>query len=219
VSQSADCRLFRRSIVHFQADELPAAERQRLQDHLDRCADCARRLEVEEGFLRGLKARLRSDVAPPGLETRIRAALAEERSAGRTRMRWFRAPGFAAAAAALLLALLLIPGLGSPPPTTPVTTHEQAVAVSRTVRLVDLDCDRAGRTLDQQRRCEHPLHVNALRLADGGYWLIHAEQLVYRELMFDREMRGHRLEIEGDLHAPLKTLQIRRARDLGLDSL
>ena len=55
MNRPVDCRSFREKLVHFQADELPAADRQRFQDHLDGCADCARRLEIEDQFLRGLK--------------------------------------------------------------------------------------------------------------------------------------------------------------------
>ncbi|NIW35703.1 MAG: hypothetical protein GWN32_03930, partial [Gemmatimonadetes bacterium] len=73
-----NCHLFKDSIVHFQAGELSAEEHEAMLEHLNGCEGCARRLEVEEGILRGVKAKLDREVAPPGLETRIRAALDAE---------------------------------------------------------------------------------------------------------------------------------------------
>jgi len=108
-----DCRAFRDRIYHFQAEELSNAERREFQAHLDSCPECARALEFEDGFLRVLKARLPRESAPPGLETRIRAALRAEAPSPR-RLAWYRTPWFAAAAAVVLLMLLIIPTLEGP---------------------------------------------------------------------------------------------------------
>ena len=65
VMKTVDCHAFRDWIPHFQADEVDDTQRQALQEHLDACADCARRLELEDGFLRAMKARMPRHVAPP----------------------------------------------------------------------------------------------------------------------------------------------------------
>lgn len=210
-----NCNVFRQSIYHFQADELPDAERRALQDHLDDCPRCARLLEVEESFLRGIKARLVRTPAPPGLETRIRAALEHERAPGRGAAAWFRAPWFAAAAASLLLALLLVPRSDAPVDpahSTPVLQVEEEVIV------VDLDCDRAGLGYAGQRACLNERHLNALKLQDGTYWNISLDKETSRDLLVERSMRGHRMLVRGDLYPAIRTLKLSRAQDLGLVS-
>ena len=210
-----NCNVFRQSIYHFQADELPESERQALQEHLDACTDCATRLEVEESFLRGIKARVVRAPAPPGLETRIRAALEQRRVSVRGSSAWFRAPWFAAAAASLLLALLLLPWTDSPfdrEQSTPVLQVEQEVTV------VDHDCDRAGLSYPQQRGCRNERHLNALKLQDGSYWNIGVDEEASRDLLLDPHMRGHRILVRGDLYPAIRTLELRGSRDLGLIS-
>lgn len=211
-----NCNVFRQSIYHFQADELPDSERRALQDHLDACPKCAARLEVEESFLRGIKARLVRTPAPPGLETRIRAALQQQSVSVRGSSAWFRAPWFAAAAASLLLALLLVPWTDSPfdaGQSTPVLQVEEEVTV------VDQECDRAGLSYPQQRGCRNDRHLNALKLRDGTYWNIGLDKETSRDLLLDAHMRGHRMLVRGDLYPAIRTLKLSGVWDLGLISL
>lgn len=204
VKKTVDCYAFRDWIPHFQADEVDDAQRQALQEHLDGCADCARRLELEDGFLRALKARLPRHVAPPGLETRVRAALDE--TASSEHVEWYRRPWFAAAAAAVLLAALILPGLGDP---GYQPGPQGAVLIEgREVLVVDRECDRAGRSMDQQRRCTHPLHVNALKLAGGNYWNLAADEEAARQMLLDRDLRGSRLVVSGQYYPGLHTLHV-----------
>ena len=77
VRKPVNCTIFAHWLVHFQADELPEADRAALQEHIDVCAGCQRRLEVEDRFLDVLRERMPRVPAPPGLETRVRAALEE----------------------------------------------------------------------------------------------------------------------------------------------
>jgi hypothetical protein len=208
-----NCNVFKRSLYHFQADELPAAERAVCQEHLNACVSCAALLEVEDGLLRGLKTRLTRVPAPPGLETRIRAQLRQAGRWGRPAVGWVRKPWFAALAASLLLAVLLFPSgesLESPP--VPSGSSEY---VTRVVTVVDFHCDSAGRSYEQQRQCPDPAHLNALKLDDGGYWHVSLDHEVGHELVTDRRLRGTRMRVEGLLYESIRTLQLDRAEKVG----
>ena len=91
-----NCSAFKRDLYHFQADELPAAERDAYHEHLDACAPCAALLEVEQALLRGLRARLTPAAPPPGLETRVREQLRQAGRSSRPGLDWVRKPWFAA---------------------------------------------------------------------------------------------------------------------------
>ena len=205
-----NCSAFKRDLYHFQADELPAAERTAYHEHMDACAPCAALLEVEQGLLRGLKTRLKPAAAPPGLETRVREQMRQAGRSNRPGLDWVRKPWFAAAAASILLALLVIPNfdLGSSP-----TAH-----LSQLVTVVDFDCDNAGRPFDQQRLCTHPKHLNALKLEDGGYWQISLDSEVGRDLITDRAIRGTRMHVEGWFFERIRTLQVDRADEVGVET-
>jgi len=212
VSQPLTCGTFRQWLFHFQADEVSEADRAALQAHLDACPGCARRFEVEESLLRGVKTRLRRDALPPALEARVRRALADEaRSAGAP---WFRRPAFAAAAAALLLALVLVPGL-LPRGFSGAAATGGVTTVRAEWIVVDLDCDRAGVPYDAQRRCNHPRHYNVLRAGDGSYWNIGLDGAPGRALFVARELRGHRMRVEGRYYPGIRTLQVVEQEDLG----
>lgn len=203
---------------HFQADEMPESERGLFQAHLDACADCARVLEIEDGLLRALKARLPRAEPPPGLEQRIRDALrAEAPDPGLPA--WHRTPWFAAAAAAVLLALLLVPGLGRPLDGgwTPAGGVLQVAGMK--VVVVDLDCDRAGMSIERQRRCAARHHINALKTADGRYLYISPDHKDYGRLIGDPEMRGRRLVVDGDYYPGINTLRITWSRSVNLTAL
>jgi len=205
-----NCSAFKRDLYHYQADELPAVERAVYDEHLNGCAPCAALLEVEQALLRGLRARLSPVAPPPGLETRVRERLRQAGRSSRSGPDWVRKPWFAAAAAAVLLALLVIPTLNleSSPP----------AYVSRVVTVVDFDCDNAGRPFDQQRLCTHPKHLNALKLDDGGYWQISLDSKVGRELITERAIRGTRMRVEGRFYERIRTLQLDRADEVGLET-
>jgi len=209
--KAADCARFKRVVFHFQADEIPEPERAPLEEHLVVCRCCADRLALEESMLAGLRARLGRGEPPPGLETRIRAALREGRVAGVVAS-WFRAPlAVAAIAASLLLAMLLLPldgALGNP-------QRGAGVAFSGEVIVVDLDCHRAGKTLVQQRACRHDKHINALELPDGRVWNLSLAQALARDLALDRDLRGHRMAMTGEYFPRLDTLWVKSTADLG----
>lgn len=201
------CRRFERDLFHFQAAELPEDEQRALADHVDGCPGCARRLEVEDGFLRGLKGRLGREEAPPELRDRVREAL-ENQAAPRRSPGWLRTPWLVPAAAALLLAVLLIPAM---PPWAGV------MHVEREVTVVDIDCEGAGRTLEEQRRCTHPHHLNALKVGPDQYWNVSLQQEAGRRLVTDREMRGHRILVTGDLYTSSRTLHVTGFADQDLE--
>lgn len=193
------CRKFERELYHLQAGELPEDEQRTLREHASACGPCARLLEVEDSLLRSLKRRLVRAEAAPDLRVRVREALEQQALPGRFTS-WLRAPWLVPAAAALVLALLLIPTL--PPAMTGV------VQVEREVTVVDIDCASAGRTVEQQRHCTHPHHLNALQVGPEQYWNISLDREAGRRLVADREMRGHRLRVVGDLYTGIKTLHL-----------
>jgi anti-sigma factor (TIGR02949 family) len=195
---SDDCYRFRRDLYHFQAGELPEADRRGLAEHAGDCPACARRLEVEEAFLQGLRSRLGRAGAPPALRDRVRAALdREERQGGWAG--WLRVEWLVPAAAALLLAFVLIPAAPG---------GALVLPVDRVVTVVDLPCERAGRTLEQQRGCDDPRHFNALKVGPDRYWTISLDHELGRRLLSDRGLRGHRLRVVGDLFTASGTLHL-----------
>jgi anti-sigma factor (TIGR02949 family) len=207
-----NCGTFCRQLYHFQADELPEYERRLCQDHLDACEPCARRHALEEGFARGLRRCMKRETAPPELLGRVRGALAREAAPAR-RGNGFRAPWVAALAASVLLALVLLPASSGLPG---VGLLSGVVHVEQRAVVVDLVCDRAGLTTDQQRGCRHPDHLNALKLDGGRYWNLSLDRDSSRSLVVDAEMRGHVLMLEGDFYTGIETLKVTGFEDLGL---
>ena len=202
---SVNCQRFKRDLYHFQAGELPEAERQAFDRHLEACSDCARRIEVEAALLRGLKRRLVRTPAPAGLAARVRQSLDGAAAGGRFRA-WLRAPWLVPAAAALILAVVLVPGLTGPAGVFPV---------ERQVTLVDLDCDRNGLPTAQQPGCTHPHHLNALKVGPDEYWTIGLDREVGRRLVTDRQMRGRQLRVVGDFYEEIRTLHVTSFEDVG----
>jgi hypothetical protein len=91
------------------------------------------------------------------------------------------------------------------------------VSVDRHVTVVDIDCEGMGWTLAQQRQCTHPHHLNALKVGPDQYWNISLDQELGRRLVADREMRGHRLHVVGDLYSSIHTLRLASFTDEDLD--
>ena len=208
MGDKVDCQSFQQWIYHFQAEEIPDVERRGFEEPLDACPACARRLEVETSFLGALKSRLPRESAPPGLETRIRAALREE-APDLARPPWYRTPWFAATAAALLLVVILIPSLPTGPGGGGVGALHEVIAISgEEVVVVDLECDRAGMDAEYQRNCDHPDHFNALKTADGRYWHISPDQEGYGRLIHDMQVRGQRLVVDGRYYPAINTFHI-----------
>jgi hypothetical protein len=212
VGQPVTCGEFRDQLFHFQADELPEEVRTRLQEHLNRCGDCASRLELENRLLASLKSALPREKASAGLDARIRQALAGSGAGdsggqvvGMPRP-WWKHPAVAALAAVFLLAALITPVL--------VTRNLVPEPAVFTGTIVDFDCDRAGMPLELQRRCTARSHLNALKLDDGAYVHFNDHQADYRNLVSDLEMRGHRVTVHGTLHPEIRTLEIVGLEDL-----
>jgi anti-sigma factor (TIGR02949 family) len=197
------CRKFGRDLYHFQAGELPEGEQQALARHIDACPGCARQLEVEDALLSGLRRRLDRTEAPPELRARIGVAL-QGGASGRGASVWSGIPWLLPAAAALLLVLVIVPAMPS----------WGVAQVDGEAVVVDLDCEAAGYTLRQQRQCTHPRHLNALKLDSGTYWNISIDDELGRDLVVDREMRGHRLRVVGELYTGIRTLHLTDVQDL-----
>jgi anti-sigma factor (TIGR02949 family) len=203
-----DCRRFLRDLYHYQAGELPDAEREALARHVGACPPCAERQAFEDAFLRGLKRRLGRTLAPPGLRARVVERLRGEPAPSG----WLGAPWVLPAAASLLLALALIPALRAFGPGAPVHIVQE-------VTVVDFACDQAGVSLHGQRGCADPQHLNALKVSSASYWNVSLDTDASRSLVTDPGMRGHRLRVEGDLYAGIRTLRLSRFTDEGMDLL
>lgn len=211
--ECAACREFRDHVFHFQAEEIPAAQRARLEEHLHACPACAGYLEVETGFATVLRAGLARAQAPDSLHERICKSIECERPLARRATAGRRVLVIAALAAAVAFAVALV----APPLFRGVSGRDEIESgrhVVRSVVVVDEECDRAGRSTDQQRHCSARSHYNALRIADGTYWVLSLDVPEARQLASDVEMRGRRIVVEGDLYAPMRTLHLARWREL-----
>lgn len=196
--KSADCRRLERDLFHFQAGELPEVEMRSIARHLDECPGCARREQIERDLLKVVKSRFSSVPAPPGLRDRIVANLPSDRGGMRIGG-WWRAQWLVPVLASLTLVVLLVPGL---------PRLAGVLEVERDVVVVDIDCEMAGKTLAQQRGCLHPHHLNALRVSEGVYWNVALGDPVGRLIASDRELRGARLRVRGDLYTRIRTLHV-----------
>ena len=211
VEKSLNCRIIQDRLYHFQADELPETERREFSAHLDGCPECARRLEIEDGLLRSIKARLGREKAPSALRARVRAAL-EREAPEPTRWSWVPAgAGLVPLAASIFLAVLLVPLLAQGN-----GAERGVVPVEQEVLVVDFDCDRAGHSVERQIACADPHHLNALKYGDGGYWNIGLDLQAARRLTVDRAMRGHRVHVQGSLYPHIGTVSLTGYEDLGL---
>jgi hypothetical protein len=98
-----------------------------------------------------------------------------------------------------------------------VQGQESAPALRHVVRsavVVCEECDRAGHAPDEQRRCSARAHFNALRMADGSYWMLSLDGADARRLASDATLRGRRIVVEGELYAPMRTLHLTRWSEL-----
>lgn len=208
-----NCHQFKESLYHFQQDELSPTQREASLAHVDGCQGCARTLAFEEEMLGALKRRLQPVPTPFGLETRVRAALADVEPRGAS-LAWFRRPIFAAMAASLLLAVLMVPSLLD----GEWSSLRGVRVVSAVVTVTDSDCARMGKSFEQQRRCQHHAHLNTLVTDDGQEWNISLEDERFRGLLTDAEMRGRRMRVRGNLYGAIQTLQLVEAEVLDASS-
>ena len=215
ITEPASCSVFGEWVYHLQADELAEADRETLLGHAEVCATCARTLEVENSMLRGLKARLGREKAPPGLEDRIRGSLRIETASSpeRGRLSSLRTPGASALAAAALLAALLVPQLIDVASGTPEPLVGSKLRVERSATIVDHDCDAAGRSLAEQRDCRNARHLNVLKVSDGTYWNVNLDHPSARDIVLEPSQRGRRIVVEADFYPELHAVRLIRVRD------
>ena len=91
----------------------------------------------------------------------------------------------------------------------------QSLIEPEEVMLVDLNCDRAGLTFEQQRRCTNPLHLNVFKVGPAEYWTIGVDPDSDRGLLVDRNARGHQLHVVGNLYTRIRTLHVTSHTDKG----
>jgi hypothetical protein len=215
ITEPASCSVFREWVYHLQADELAEADRETLLGHAEVCATCEWTLEVENSMLRGLKARLGREKAPPGLGDRIRDSLRAEAASfpARGRLSWLTTPGASALAATALLAALLVPQLIDMGSGTPEALVGSKLRVVRPVTIVDHECDAAGRSLAEQRDCRNARHLNVLKVADGTYWNVNLDHPSAHDIVLQPSQRGRRIVVEADFYPELHTVRLIGIRD------
>ena len=208
ITEPVDCGTFLAWVYHLQAEEITEGDRRRLLSHAEVCRDCARRLEVEEGFLRALRGRLGRAEVPPGLEGAIREALAREapvRPSGRGSS--LRTRGASALAAAVLLGGLLVPAILEGPGRANAVGSE-ALRVVKATTIVDRDCDASGRSTAEQRKCRNARHVNALKVGDAVYWNVNLDHPLAKDIVLDADQRGRRVMVVADFYPDLRTVHL-----------
>ena len=186
IKETVDCGVFRDLAYHYQAQELAESD--------------LRKLTTEE--------------APAGLEDRIRSALETEApGVGRGALGWLRTHAFAAQAAAVLLVgfLFFVP-IGEVPPPGPEGASVIHL-VNKPLTIVDHDCDRAGRTPEQQRACRHNNHLNVLKAGEGQYFHINTDAPLGREIVLDPAQRGRFVVVNADYYPDLRTVKLISVRD------
>jgi anti-sigma factor (TIGR02949 family) len=94
------CQNFRRYLDAYVDNELLVETTQKMMEHLDRCPECRRLTEERQRLKRSLRDAARAEIAPAGLEARIRQNLRAGRSGSSSFLR-----GWMAAAAALVVLL------------------------------------------------------------------------------------------------------------------
>jgi len=72
-----NCDDIQKGIYVYLDSELAEPDRLDFEQHVRSCARCRGRVERERGFIAGFRAKVPRVTAPPGLEARIRQALAE----------------------------------------------------------------------------------------------------------------------------------------------
>jgi anti-sigma factor RsiW len=158
------CRLVRRQLASYLLEELTGAQRAGIQEHLDRCPDCARACDLLANHIADLEEALTTDIrAPFDLQERIAARIREAAPTvpwvRRRRRPAARGPALAARGSLLLVAALLLwagtrfAGRGSrlwAPTRTPVShvaegelpgRHREPRAASRELPLAALVAD------------------------------------------------------------------------------
>jgi hypothetical protein len=208
-----NCVVFRSFVCHFQAGELAEQDRSRLHEHMDGCPPCAQYLAIEEAFVLTLQSRIPRQACPDGLESKVREALLAHCDVAPATERRFspRTVWSLAAAAAFVgvlpfAAMMLARGAKADP--------ALPVHVVRPAMLVDEDCDRAGFSIEEQRRCKTTSHLNAWKLDDGTYWSLSTEDAMARSLVADTEQRGRRFVVEGDYYPQIRTIHLTRTPTL-----
>ncbi len=71
-----NCDDIQKGIYVYLDDEFAEPERRDFEGHVKACVRCRQRVERERGFLASFRSKVPQVTAPPGLEERIRAALA-----------------------------------------------------------------------------------------------------------------------------------------------
>jgi hypothetical protein len=193
------CTEIRSLLPAFLADEIPATESRRVQEHLDQCASCRRFREFEAAFDEVLKRGIREETAPPSLVAGVREALRAEASASRNRSGARRSPGVRRwALAASILIALLAPSLVAVQIGVLVPASRAVAGVERVLEgnLVCSACEKVGRSLGEQRGCRAHGHHAAFKCEDACLWeLIETDET--RSLIMAADRIGDRIELRG----------------------
>lgn len=193
------CTEIRSVLPAFLADEIPATESRRVQEHLDQCASCRRFREFETAFDEVLKRGIREEKAPPSLVAGVREALRAEAAVSRISPGARISPGVRRwALAASILVALLAPSLVAVQMGILVPATRAVPGVEKVLEgdLVCSACEKAGRSLGEQRGCRAHGHHAAFKCDGAGVWeFIESEET--RPLIMAADRIGDRIELRG----------------------
>ncbi len=210
------CSEIRSVLPAFLADEIPATESRRVQEHLDTCAPCRRFREFEAAFDEALKRGIREEKAPPSLVAGVRRALRAEAAGSREPLggrlgggarRW-------ALAASILLALVA-PSLVAVQTGILVPAGRTVAGVEKVLEgnLVCSACEKVGRSLGEQRGCRAHGHRAAFKCEGAGVWeFIETEET--RPLVMAADRIGDRIELRGVFMDDLGYVRVKSYRYL-----
>jgi anti-sigma factor (TIGR02949 family) len=233
--RSLDCAACRERLHAYLDGELEEAEVEILHRHLEDCADCFERSQLEEAFRRTIRS-VAGPVPPPpaGLEARVREALdredarrADEATGRRPRRReaWHRlrawSAGLLAAAALLLVAVAtwsaldlptLRPGSADGGVLHPAFLQGELVCLDclmakRAVPSSGLDAQLPEPTIPAEDPAEH--HRLRFRAEDGRLWDLFPEAEAAPPLEA-HENAGRRASLVGTAYSELGVVRVAR---------
>lgn len=218
-----ECKEVLNRLVFFVDGELPLSETGKIQRHVEACQACGKRAGFE-GWFRDTLGQLEYHQIPPGLDTRIQAALKEvDDQSDRLRFRAWKwasslvsRPALGTAVAGLLVAMFwlgLPQGLqnGAFGPGTSLALAGEAVHVKG--HLVCAGCSAAGVPIEAQRHCKKYGHMTGLLTSEGDL-LNFVNKPEVQDLLFTPPMRGTEVEVEGRLYEEIGYIDVSQVTNI-----
>ena len=218
-----DCNEVLNRLVFFVDGEHPLSETDRIRRHVEECQACGKRVGFE-GWFRDTLGQLEYHQTPPGLDTRIQAALKEvDDQTDRWRFRVWKwasslisRPALGTAVAGLLVAVFWL-GL---PPSFQDGTIGPGISLALAGEVVHLQghlvcagCNAAGVPIEEQRHCKKYGHMTGLLTSEGDL-LNFVNRPEVQDLLFTPPMRGTEVEVEGRLYEEIGYIDVAQVSNI-----